>query len=338
MPTPPKSGCFEAQYPSVVWQEVPCVKVQNTPLGAPGNSLVPSGSATQKAGGPSPLHVGGGVADFLANVGSDSITMAKGSFSRVTGVTSVTDWRLDGDSWYSHDNWYSLQMNTNNNFPVPEYCAGCTGWQQFAYRNGDTSSSYVWIENFLFGYGASCPSSAWAYHPEIGACILDSPGTYVPPQTLADLPKLVLKGQANAWTGTEYLDYAYFSAGNGKVYSMSQPASVLHLTNRWKTVEYNIFGWGGGSEARFLPNNSSTIIVNVDLWTLGQTFVPTCTGNGVTAEWNDLTLVSPCCPLAGNPFGDTPRPGITFAESNVAGASPAFCVTWDNVPILSLLR
>lgn len=119
---------------------------------------------------------------------------------------------------------------------------------------------------------------------------------------------------------------------------MSQPYSVLYLTNRWKTVEYNILGYGGGSRVDLKPDPGSTIIVKVDLWTLGQTYVPTCIGNGITAEWNNLTLAPPCCPLAGSPFVDNPRPGITFAESNVVGALPAFCVTWDHVPILSLLR
>ena len=106
MATPPKSGCFKAQYPSVEWQEVPCVKAQNTPLRVPGSPLAPPSNASPMTQGLGTLHVGGAVADFLAVVGSDSISSAMGSFSRVTGVTRVTD------SSYGN-NRFSLQMNTN---------------------------------------------------------------------------------------------------------------------------------------------------------------------------------------------------------------------------------
>ena len=340
MPTPPKSGCFKAQYPSLEWQEVPCVAVPNIPTRAPGSLPVPKGRTSSMAGGVGPMYAGGGAFEYLADVGSDSISVAEGSFSRVAGVTSVTDNTDDSrDGGVLTPNYWTLQMNTNS-FPTPEWCAGCTGWQQFAYRNNDTSG-VVWIENWLFGYGSVCPDSTWYYSPDAGSCIRDSPGVAVPGQTVADLPRIRLKGWAYFYDGTTHYDRAFFTSGGGTMYTMSQGYNVLYLTNKWKSVEYNILGWGNGSCAHFNPGSS--IIVKIDLWPNGPTFVPTCTGNGSgwngeTAEWNNLTLAAPCCPLAANPLLTAPRPGITFAESNVVGAQPAFCVTWDQVPILSLLR
>src|SRR6516225_3881322 len=86
-----RSGCFQAQFPSQQWEEVPCINPPPRPFGS--------------ARGHVPFAVGNG-ADYSANSPA-AIASATGSFWETDGLTSET-----GAAGAS--NSFSLQLNTNN--------------------------------------------------------------------------------------------------------------------------------------------------------------------------------------------------------------------------------
>jgi hypothetical protein len=86
------------------------------------------------------------------------------------------------------------------------------------------------------------------------------------------------------------------------------------LWPQWTEAEFNVFGNGNGSQARF--NADSTIVVRTSV--TGS--VPTAILDGTTAETNNLTLAIPPCQV--NSIGGAP-PAIFFTESNAAGAASA---------------
>ena len=143
----PKKGCFNATYPSMEWQEVPCVATPPYPQ--------------PPRGGPRTEVVGNGT-DWVANVaGTGTISSTVGSFDSVTGVTSESG--PIGNTGPSVANAYTLQLNTDF-FPSTVSCAGspnpaCQGWQQFVFENYG-SAGRVYIQYWLYKYNATCPANA----------------------------------------------------------------------------------------------------------------------------------------------------------------------------------
>ncbi len=86
--------------------------------------------------------------------------------------------------------------------------------------------------------------------------------------------------------------------------------SLINLQRSWQGAEFNVFGDCCVTESNF--NSGTTIIVRVDI-NDGTTKAPSCSAMGFTGETNNLTLISPCCPIGGS------SPGIVFTESNAAG-------------------
>jgi len=294
----PKKGCYEAAYPNTEWQEVQCTT-------APQRPYLP-------ARGSRPYTVGN-VTDLSAHV-LGSISLAEGSFERVTDVTS--------ESGGGVANAFSLQLNTNffttsscNNIP------GCEGWEQFLFANSTTASAF--IQYWLLNYGSTCPAG-WIQNN--GSCYKNSVNAVsVPIQTIATLGNLSLTGNASSG-GT---DEVILSIGSN-LYSVAGNNSVAGLATEWQAAEFNVFGDGGLSQAVF--NTGSTIVVRTSVDS-GTTIAPTCENTGTTGETNNLTLVTtpkPCCPIGGA------SPAIVFTESNAAGAKSTCAQQWLS-PIIDFL-
>ena len=299
----PKKGCFTASYPDTTWREVPC--------GAP------SPYPNPPARGPRSDNVGNGT-DFVAHT-SGLISSAVGSFNRIIGTTSVNG--EVGGSPPPQAGVFMLQLNTQF-FPDPPACnrvAGCRGWQQFLFSQTQCSGSAtqpgvlpgttpcVFMEDWLLGYGPTCPAGQPWISDGSNDCWFNSPGTYVPPQTVTSLAGLILT--ASTSNGQ---DQVVLTTTSGELRAQGQD-SVLTLGRFWNSAEFNVFGDCCSTQAVF--NRGSTIVVTTSIDD-GTTNAPSCVSNGgTTAETNNLTLVSPCT------ASGAASPAIEFTES--FGGPPA---------------
>ena len=219
----PRKGCFQASYPVVKWQEVPC---------AP---------PTRRT-----YSVGHGN-DFSAKV-PGLLTEATGSFDAVnsTGETGI----FGPDS-------YSLQVNSSF-FKSPE-CAGaeipnnCQGWAQFIYA---PSVAGVFIEYWLIHWGnVPCPAG-WTSVPP--SCLLNTPTMPVPVQKVSDLNQLSLTGTASAGG----MDSATLATMN-QIYTSAADDTTIHLAQGWNYAEFNIFGDGGSTAATFNAGSNLIVRTSV---------------------------------------------------------------------------
>jgi hypothetical protein len=302
-----QAGCFVATYPSTRWQASPCVTAPLVPL----LSSLPS-------------TVGYGV-DEVARSSGTSIGSSFGSFQSITGLTSETDvcvapfLSLCGNG--QGTNRYTLQDNTNTFTTSTTYTGGksATGWEQFVYTNyvtcqgtlcsGCLLSGCILIQYWLLGYGSSCPStgppggSSWI--ESSGSCYANSPAYGVPSEAASNLANLVLKGYANFGSNDEVV----FCISGGSCYAVAITYQVLNLYQHWLDAEFNVVGWGNGSQADFNSGTSITV-VNTLKDQGGNVIVPSCVNTGTTGETNNLNLVpNSCTPNSSN--GQ-----IVFTESN----------------------
>lgn len=284
---PPAAGCFQAAFPSVIWEKTTC-------------------KATSYRSNP---HVNSSTAETVGN-GNDYAasttnltSSATGSFPVVTGVTSETGGTTANN--------YTLQLNTNlaNSSPA---CASygyssCQVWEQFIY-----SSSYVggvaqvFMQNWMFIPSRSrCPrSGGWASYKtsSYNGCYKNSAAVNTVMVPATQLANMKLAGSVVA-NGNDTVTFT----NGGTAYAVSEPDSTLAIAHVWNQSEFNIVGNGGGSAATF--NTGSSVTVNVQV-NDGSTNVPGCLANaGSTGETNNLNL-GPCSAVGGA------SPYIQFTESN----------------------
>jgi hypothetical protein len=319
----PKGGCFRAIYPQTEWQEVPCA--------TPPHKIFPPRSDRI-----SPTVGGGGASDFSARVTSGHIIDAEGYFPSVN-VTSPA-----GEQ-------YSLQLNTNpfttqtcNGSPDP---AGCQGWEQFVY---ESSSGEGYIQYWLLRYGplgTACPaprgktcvngeafSDGWCPFVFSGGtevfCVVNADSAArQPSEPLASLDQLRLNGAVAGLAGQANDSVTVSVSGN----PVTAPGNNYFpdLGSGWTDAEFNVFGDGGGDQVVF--NSGSTILVKTEPDN-GTTNAPSCPAESFTGESNNLTLVTPCCPISGAAVGASPA--ILFTESNASPAPKSVCTcppgaTWN---------
>jgi hypothetical protein len=253
-------GCFQAEYPSTLWQLVKCVK-------APDIMYLPSGRAIGET-------VGNGN-DYGAEV-SGLISSAVGSFPTVTGVKTERDGL--------RSNVYSIQLNTN--FMNTAVCNGhsnCLSWEQFVYSSSEQSA---FMQYWMINYG-TCPRGWNSYS---GSCYKNSAAVSVPKQAITSLASLKMSG-AGVNGG---IDTLVFTTPT-KAYSTTGSDSVLDMATGWSGSEFNIIGDGGGTKASFNTGSSVTVKLAVDN---GTTAAPTCKpDDGTTGETNNLNLKT--CTTAG---------------------------------------
>jgi len=306
----PKPGCYTATYPSAILQEVPCTTAPERPY--------------PRAIGAGPATVGaGGSGDFSATATGGPITLATGSLN-VTGVTSVSDG--------SGPNTFSLQLNTNT-FKT-KLCAnqqGCVGWQQFIFSNSSnckSGGSCVFIQYWLINHTSPCPSTPtvagniWNFSPATagaaGGCFINGQAAPVPNQTALNFGGLILTGDASSGGQS-----AQVETSAGTFYKAADPGDLVAIGGNWTTAEFNLFGDCCTKLASF-NTPGATVVIKTILNSGGVVAAPTCASQSFTAESNNLILQPPCCPLSG---------GITFTESNAAGASSACAcqagTSWD---------
>jgi len=289
----PHAGCFEAKYPSTVWQASKCGT-------APLQPLQPSRA--------SPSTVGNGNDEVAQAPSGKLIGSSVGSFQSVTGLTSETDSKYGA-------NEFGLQVNSQTFTTSTTYTSGksATGWEQFVFIN-DPSGEYgtqIYIQYWLLGYHSaygSCsstgPPNGSSWMQSGSSCYANSPSTSVPTQTASNLANLILNGYAN-FGGSN--DEAELCISGGSCYSIAITDQVVNLYLNWQDAEFNVFGYGDGSQAIFNSGTSITVVNSLNDQN-GNLIVPTCVVTGFTGETNNLNLGS-CASNSGQ---------IMFTENSAA--------------------
>jgi hypothetical protein len=295
----PKKGCFVSTYPQTTWREVQCVAAPRRPL------LPRNGRGVQ-------LETVGAGLDYSSQI-TGNAPMAEGSFDSVGGVT--------GEIGNGTANAYSLQLNTN--FFVTTTCGGgqtgCLGWEQFVFEETQQGLPFAFMQYWLINYGSSCPSG-WESFGGTDCFINSGNAVNAPIQTIATLGEMTLTGVAPAGSAD---DSVTLSIGN-QLYSVTGSDYFPDLGKHWNTSEFNVLGFGGGTEAEF--NAGSTIVVRTAM--NSGTAAPACVAEGFTAETNNLTLV-------GTPTSESGAewPSIVFTESNAGNPSTASCSAIGVAPV-----
>ena len=302
----PGSGCFEATYPIAAWEEVPCVTGPPIPF-IPAHGLPPG-------------VVGNGT-DFMAKVPT-GITRSDGYFPKVTGLASETDSLIGNNS-------FTFQLNTQvfQNAATAALCVGaeypseCSGWQQFVFANTSYSNytSAILMQYWLINYGANqCPHNWNAFG---GDCYTNSPMTGINTTIINAMDNLMLSGAwlpGNPQSDEVYLDTSPVGAGATHIHAINSPSIFdLGANGNWTQAEFNVFGYSNGSEANF--NAGTTALVQLVTYTGLGPLSPVpgmCWPYGTTGETSNLSLVGGCCPAI---------TGVSFTESNQAGATAKFC-------------
>jgi hypothetical protein len=288
-----EEGCFQASYPEVIWEKVDCKEAH--PRVHP---------AFHKPTNRSDEVVGNGH-DYVAE-SAGLINETLGTFPKVTGVKTEkgVGVLLFGDGGILGPNEYTLQINTNFTGTTAACSghSGCAVWQQFVYATDYVAKgeAAVFMEYWLLSWGDSACPKGW--ENDGGDCVVNSELLVVPDMKITSLGSLTLSATATAGGN----DTVVFNNGS-TAYSLSEPDSVLDISEVWNESEFNIVGDAGGSRADF--NKPVSITVKVAL-TDGSTSAPTCVANaGSTGETNNLNLGT--CSATGGA-----SPSIQFTESN----------------------
>jgi len=287
-----EAGCFQAAYPSYLWEKVQC-KVAAHPNFR---------SVARKPN----LEVTGNGNDFVAQA-QGLISKAAGSFPTVTGVTSERSVGVAafGGGGILGPNEFSLQINSNftGTTAACRGHSGCTVWQQFVYAPDFAvqGEAAVFIESWLINFGSlNCPSPFFS--DGAGDCVVNSAFTAAPDEPITTLGKLTLTGSATSGGN----DVAVFSNGTTAFQLTAADSSLVDIAQVWTQAEFNVVGNAGGSRANF--NRGSSVTVKLAL-TDGSTAAPTCIANdGTTGETNNLNLHA--CSTSGG------TPSIQFTESD----------------------
>lgn len=305
----PKKGCFNADYPSTEWKEVPCVKAPNIPA--------PPRHGSRPA-------VVGNANDIAAQAPSGHITQAIGHFENVTNVTSESG--PIANTGPSIANAYTLQINTDF-FTGSTACAGspnpgCQGWEQWVYWNTGPGAGSASMQYWLVSYNANCPSGqGWNQRNILGISCFKNSGNAVsvPSQPITNMANWRLTGTATSSGDSITMStgpHAYTTSGD----------NVVAASSAWTIAEFNIFGAGGdsaggGGTASFNAGASSQTRTQI---IYGGTTAPNCVAKGFTAEKNNLSF-GPTAPTA-----TAPGPAVVFQES-IAGGATSNCAAASTI-------
>jgi hypothetical protein len=254
--------------------------------------------------------------DYSAQV-SGLISAATGTFADVSpGITEQGD---VGDSGPLTANAFTLQLNSQY-FSGPPACAGssdpadCQGWQQFVYGYDQCtpSSSCIYMQYWLRGYGTTCPSG-W-YSDSLGDCYTNSSPAMVGSLTASQLATVQLTGGAVSGGN----DSVSLSVGSGQATTVIKSDSELDLAAHWNTTQWGVYGDGTRDEAFFGAN--TTLQAQTAL-TATSTSAPSCVAENFTAETNNLSLAS--TPALGSQSSPTMASRQTDGTTATASCSVA---------------
>ncbi len=263
---------------------------------------------------PVSFTVGGG--DGWMAQTSTLIGTVYGTFPTVSGLKS------ESDSGGGGGNYYSLQLNTNIFFNCDTVYTGGPAtwcWEQFIFEScpgvvspcgADSGSPADIFIEYVIAYpssNGSCPTTSipggtgWRHVTSDNSCHADSGSTglgLTVTELITNLSHLTLWGTA-ASDGDAIL---LGDSSTGKTWSYTTSlhgsGSVLNLYANWNQAEFNVFGFGNGSQADF--NSGTFITVDESLLTsAGAQIQPACLRQGETGETNNLSL-GPCWVLPNN--------------------------------------
>jgi hypothetical protein len=181
----------------------------------------------------------------------------------------------------------------------------------------------LYIQDWLIATGSKSLRCPLKWLPEGPDCYTNSPHfVNVPSQSIANLAKMSVRGAA-APTG----DSVFLTIG-GKSYGVrnAQSDALTDLSYHWSNVQFNVFGDGNGSIARF--NSGSNVAVQVQIDTGTQPVDPLCVLTySSTEESNTLSLSNASLQPAPAAF-----PSIVFSESNAPQRGSASCVVLGAAP------
>ena len=282
-----------------------------------------------------------------ANLKTGPLSKVTGSFENISGATSITDsyqpaamdpppgFDLNGPSDPGlGPGYWSLQLNSNH-FLHATACqgrpAGCKGWQQYVYSSRaapvhgiPSTHGQLIIEYWLYDYGATkdsdCPllpspqdqytGTGTRWNRSDNNCWMDTRHYNIASlATAADLGDIHLTGSAGSTS-----DQAIIRIGH-KLHSLTTPTdplerpdSILGLADHWTEAEFNIFGYGGLTQALFSPRSSVDVKLVVNHPLKGKY---KCKQGGTTGESNSLNLSSGCSPVPHRPY-----PTFIFTQDN----------------------
>jgi hypothetical protein len=253
------------------------------------------------------------------------IGSSTGSFPSITGLVTETDSVFGA-------NEFGLQVNSQFfpgvSTPYTGHKSGYeNSWEQFVFAN-DPSGIYgtqIFIQYWLIGYRStygSCPATpppgGDGWYTYSGDCYANSPSTSAPTQTASNLANLILTGHANLGSNDENM----FCISGGSCYTVTITDQVVDLYQYWLQSEFNVFGLGDASQAKFNAGTSITV-ANALKDQGGNAIVPSCLQAGYTGETNNLNLGSCSSESSGGE--------IVFSESNSASSTVTMTVSYSIV-------
>src|SRR5271157_87712 len=242
VPLPASHGCFTMAYPNSSWQQISC------------GSLPPGGLPPMTIGGP--LTVGGSSGDER-DTGTNVISAVTGSFTSEKGYQAEQDSALDCFPFPGYD-WYSLQLNTNYFTSVAPY-SWWDSWVQFGLQNEGCISyntSYLSASEWLIGYVPSHQSCPSGFTLTSGSNCLSRSYTTLPHYfDPAYLTKYTLKRSVSA----SYLTARVCDNNVPQCWANNYQYDYLGLASYWKQTEFNILGFGTGSQAVFSMGSGDSI-------------------------------------------------------------------------------
>ena len=326
-----KPGCFQAVYPSTTLQQVSC--------GNPRPEVVSSTSSKHV------LHPLDEASSGDYSMRSQSVLyQVTGTLLAVENVTNV--YGFGGSPGGPVPNEFSLQLNTDSNFPgtapgslcLASKNKSCHGWLQFVYDSGGA----IFIQSWALNYGPGPASLPKGDNTGVNCGINNA--LYQLPITLLKVPDLAgahLIG--SVYKNTAGVSYAQlqFTVG-GKYYVISTP-DVSGAYGNWTNAEFNLVGNSGGDET--VLNSGSLVSVALDRDNDLTTGSITCRGPnaGTTAESTNLTLM-PCTVANGSgirfkegvvPVISSVSPAVGLVNGGAAVTIQALRTTPNNIPVLN---